>query len=495
MNSLIPVLTLIAGAGLGALVAWLAVRARALRAFDDGRSASTAELAALQERTAGKDRELLKLQETFAAEVLDGDRLREENARMLAELEGERRAAHERNESFKRVTEALAEKFKALSRDALKDNNQEFLNLARATLERFQVTAKGDLDQRQQAIDQLVKPLKESLEKVDGKIEEMERIRAGAYSGLIEQVKTLASSHQQLQAETGNLVKALRTPHVRGRWGEIQLRRVVELAGMVQYCDFSEQETIANEDGRIRPDVIVRLPGNRTIVVDAKVPFEAFYESISTTDDAIRLERLKEHARLVRTHIVALSRKSYWESVQPTPEFVLLFLPGESFYSAALEQDPKLIEDGINQKVIIATPTTLIALLKAISYGWQQEQRAANADEVGKLGKELYDRLRIFLTHFSDIGKNLDRALESYNKGVGSLEARVLVTARKFKERNAITGEEIESLEPIDKLARPLSLDEGGLFPEVVAPTPEIEDDYDDSLPLLRSRTARAGEK
>ena len=495
MNSLIPVLILIAGGALGGLVAWLAFRARAQRSFDDGRASSTAELAALQERIAAKDRELNKLQKTFESEVLDGDRLRAENARTLAELEGERRAAHERNESFKRVTEELAEKFKALSRDALKDNNQEFLNLARATLEKFQVSAKGDLDQRQQAIDQLVKPLKESLEKVDGKIEEMERIRAGAYSGLVEQVKTLASSHQQLQAETGNLVKALRTPHVRGRWGEIQLRRVVELAGMIQYCDFTEQETIANEDGRIRPDVIVRLPGNRTIVVDAKVPFEAFYESISTADDAIRLERLKEHARLVRVHIGALSRKSYWESVQPTPEFVLLFLPGESFYSAALEQDPKLIEDGINQKVIIATPTTLIALLKAISYGWQQEQRAANADEVGKLGKELYDRLRTFLSHFSDIGKNLDRALESYNKGVGSLEARVLVTARKFKERNAITGEEIESPEPIDKMARPLNLDEGGLFPEVVAPTAEIEDDYDESLPLLRSRTARAGEK
>jgi DNA recombination protein RmuC len=494
MASLIPVLTLIFGALIGALVAWLALNGKSRRAFDDGRASSTAELAALQERISGKDRELQKLQETFAAELSGGERLREENARLMAELEGERRAAHERNESFKRVTEELAEKFKALSRDALKDNNQEFLNLAHATLEKFQASAKGDLEQKQQAIDQLVKPLKDSLEKVDGKIEAMERLRAGAYSGLIEQVKTLASSQQQLQAETGNLVKALRTPHVRGRWGEIQLRRVVELAGMVQYCDFSEQETIANEDGRIRPDVIVRLPGNRTIVVDAKVPFEAFYESISTADDTIRLERLKEHARLVRTHIVALSRKSYWEAVQPTPEFVLLFLPGESFYSAALEQDPKLIEDGINQKVIIATPTTLIALLKAISYGWQQEQRAANADEVGKLGKELYDRLRTFLSHFSDIGKNLDRALESYNKGVGSLEARVLVTARKFKERNAIHGDEIESPEPIDKLARPLSLDEGGLFPELVAPATEIDDD-DDSLPLLRSRSARAGDK
>jgi len=285
----------------------------------------------------------------------------------------------------------------------------------------------------------------------------------------------------------------LRTPHIRGRWGEIQLRRVVELAGMLQYCDFTEQETVTSEDGRIRPDVIVRLPGNRTIVVDAKVPFEAFYESISTTDDAVRLERLKDHARLVRAHIGALSKKSYWESVQPTPEFVLLFLPGETFYSAALEHDPKLIEDGVGLGVIIATPTTLIALLKAVSYGWRQEQMAANAQEVSKLAKELYDRLRTFTNYFADIGRGLDRALESYNKGVGSLEARVLVTARKFKERGAIAGEEIETLEPIDKAARALSLDEGGLFPDLVAGETDPEEE-EDSLPLLSSNSAHGGE-
>jgi len=493
MDSLIPVLTLIFGALVGAVVVWLALHAKWHRGFDDGKAASATEIAALHERVAAKDRELAKLQQIFEAEVTDGDRLREDNARLLANLEGERRAAQERNESFKRVTEELAEKFKALSRDALKDNNQEFLNLARATLEKFQVTARGELDQRQQAIDQLVKPLKDSLEKVDGKIGELEKSRAGAYAELREQVKSLATQQLELRNETGNLVKALRTPHIRGRWGEIQLRRVVELAGMLEYCDFTEQETVATEDGRIRPDVIVRLPGNRTIVVDAKVPFEAFYESVTTSDEVIRVERLKEHARLVRAHIGALSRKSYWETVQPTPEFVLLFLPGENFYSAALEQDPKLIEDGINQRVIIATPTTLIALLKAISYGWQQEQRAANADEVGKLGKELYDRMRTFVNYFADIGRNLDRALESYNKGVGSLEARVLVTARKFKERGAIAGEEIETVEPVDKSARTLSLDEGGLFPELVAA--EVEPDEDDSFPLLSSKSVAAGEK
>jgi DNA recombination protein RmuC len=301
----------------------------------------------------------------------------------------------------------------------------------------------------------------------------------------------------QLQAETGNLVKALRTPHIRGRWGEIQLRRVVEMAGMLQYCDFVEQETVITEDGRIRPDLIVRLPGNRTIVVDAKVPFDAFYESISTTDEDVRSARLKDHARLVRVHIGQLSKKSYWESVQPTPEFVLLFLPGETFYSAALENDPKLIEDGVGQNVIIATPTTLIALLKAVSYGWRQEQMAENAKEVSELGKTLYDRLRVFTNHFANIGKGIERALDSYNQGVGSFEGRVLRTARKFKERGALSGEDIEILEPIDKAIRSLSLDEGGLFPDLVAAdeiaAPDAADD--DSLPLLSSKSATGGEK
>jgi DNA recombination protein RmuC len=488
MDSLIPVLMIFIGLVVGAVVAWLILRTQSQRRYEDGKADSATQVAALQERLAARDQEVQKLQQSFDKEVAQRERLREDNADLKAQLEGERRAAQERSESFKQAAEELSEKFKALSRDALKDNNQSFLDLARATLEKFQANAKGDLELRQRAIDQLVKPLKESLEKVDGKIGEMEKARAGAYSELREQVRALATSQLQLQAETGNLVKALRTPHIRGRWGEIQLRRVVELAGMLQYCDFTEQETVASEDGRIRPDLIVRLPGNRTIVVDAKVPFEAFYESISTTDEAVRLERLKDHARLVRAHISALSKKSYWEAVQPTPEFVLLFLPGENFYSAALEHDPKLIEDGVNQGVIIATPTTLIALLKAVSYGWRQEQMAANAQEVSRMGKDLYDRLRIFTSHFGDIGKGLDRALESYNKGVGSLEARVLVTARKFKERGAIGGEEIEILEPIDKSARALSLDEGGLFPELVAPAEPAEEE--DTLPLLNSKHA-----
>jgi len=405
-----------------------------------------------------------------------------ERAVLLTRLEEERKASQEKITLLNNAEGKLADAFKALSADALRNNNQSFLDLAKQNLENFQQTAKGELERRQSAIGDLIKPLKESLEKVDGKIGELEKNRVGAYSELREQVKTLAQSHLQLQAETGNLVKALRVPHVRGRWGEIQLRRVVELAGMLQYCDFVEQETVATEESRIRPDLIVRLPGNRTIVVDSKVPFDAFYESISTTDEDVRAARLKDHARLVRTHITSLSRKSYWETVQPTPEFVLLFLPGETFYSAALENDPKLIEDGVSQGVIIATPTTLIALLKAVSYGWRQEQMADNAQEVSNLAKTLYDRLRVFTNHFDDIGRNLDRALDAYNKGVRSLESRVLVTARRFKERGAIAGEEIEILEPVDKAARALSFDDGGLFPE-------------EEMPLLKARSARSGKR
>jgi DNA recombination protein RmuC len=447
MEIVFPVSMLIVGLGIGAVSLWFITRTKLKYEFDRGRAHGETERAVLQTR-----------------------------------LEEERKANQEKITLLNSAEVKLADAFKALSADALRNNNQSFLDLAKQNLESFQQNAKGELERKQNAIDDLIKPLKESLEKVDGKIGELEKNRVGAYTELREQVKILAQSHLQLQSETGNLVKALRAPHVRGRWGEIQLRRVVELAGMLQYCDFVEQETVTTEEVRIRPDMIVRLPGKRTIVVDSKVPFDAFYESISTTDEEVRAARLKDHARLVRTHITSLSRKSYWETVQPTPEFVLLFLPGETFYSAALENDPKLIEDGVSQGVIIATPTTLIALLKAVSYGWRQEQMAENAQEVSNLAKTLYDRLRVFTNHFDDIGRNLDRALDAYNKGVRSLETRVLVTARRFKERGAIAGDEIETLEPIDKATRPLSFDDGGLFPE-------------EEMPLLKARSAKGGKR
>jgi DNA recombination protein RmuC len=485
MEIVFPVSMLAVGLLVGTVSLWLITRTKLKYEFDRGRADGETERATLTERLARKEDQLRELRDGLDREIDQGNQLRAEAARTMANfsalqtrLEEERKASQEKLTLLSNAEEKLTHAFKAISADALRNNNRSFLDLAKQNLSTFQQNAKGELERRQNAIGDLIKPLKESLDKVDCKIGELEKTRAGAYSELREQVKVMAQSHLQLQSETGNLVKALRVPHVRGRWGEIQLRRVVELAGMLQYCDFTEQETVATEDSRIRPDMIVRLPGNRTIVVDSKVPFDAFYESISTTDDEIRVAKLKDHARLVRTHITSLSRKSYWETVQPTPEFVLLFLPGENFYSAALENDPKLIEDGVSQGVIIATPTTLIALLKAVSYGWRQEQMAENAQEVSDLAKTLYDRLRVFTSHFDDIGRNLDRSLEAYNKGVRSLETRVLVTARRFKERGAIAGEEIELLETIDKAARPLAFDEGGLFPD-------LED-----MPLLKARAA-----
>jgi DNA recombination protein RmuC len=354
----------------------------------------------------------------------------------------------------------LADSFQALAAEALKGNNQAFLTLARSTFETIQAQAKGDLETRQQAIEGLVGPLRELVERYEREILEMEKTRQRAYGTLDEQLRSLAQANQKLQEEASHLASALSSPlKARGRWGELTLRRVAELAGMSEHCDFTEQETIATESGRQRPDMIVNLPGDRRIAVDAKVPLQAFMDAVDPDRTAEeRTAALEQHGKLVRSHMNQLAERRYWEQVGLELELVVLFLPGESFFSAALEQDRALIEDGMQKKVVLATPTTLIALLRSAAYLWQQEKITQNARRISDLGKELHDRIRSFLGHFQTLGASLGRAVESYNKATGSLESRVLPSARKFKELGAATGEEIVEMEPVDETPRSLAV-------------------------------------
>lgn len=487
---------------LGAAVLGVIFRARMAGALAALRAEFQPQIAALTERVSGKEQQLGELQAALAAESDQKTQLayqlqQESTSRATAEekctrlpalqqelkeredrlgalqqeistlkstraelqttLEAERKATEEKLALLKTAEARLSDAFNAVAAEALKNNNQSFLVLARQSLETAQQQAKGDLEKRQQAINQLVSPVKEALTKLDSQVSQIEKERIGAYRELSAQVKNLTDTHSQLRAETANLVKALRSPQVRGRWGEIQLKRVVELAGMLEYCDFYQQASVDTQEGRLRPDLLVRLPGGKNIVVDAKVPLAAYLEAVEAQEESIRLARLREHAAQVRAHMVALSRKGYWEQFQPAPEFVVLFLPGETFFSAALEQDPSLLEQGVEQRVILATPTTLIALLKAVAYGWRQEKITKNAQEISALGKELYKRLADLGSHFGDVGAKLSKAVESYNKAVASLESRVLVSARRFHELES-TGTEagLELVVPVETAPREL---------------------------------------
>jgi DNA recombination protein RmuC len=435
---------IIFGAAVGYLISWLVSYSRS-QVLD-------VRLSAVQNDLHLSRAEVQKLASTNAD-------LNNRRATLEATLDHVRRANDEKIELLDRATADLREAFQALSAEALKSNNQAFLELARTSLERFQSEASGDLKLRQEAVANLVAPIGESLKKVESQIQQIEKDRSEAYGDLTAQVRSLIGTQEKLQAETGNLVKALRTPTVRGRWGEIQLRRVVEIAGMLSYCDFSEQETISTSNGRLRPDLVIKLPGGKNVVVDAKTPLLAYLDAIDSTDDGVRIAKLRQHAQQVRTHLTQLSSKSYWEQFEASPEFVVMFLPGETFFSAALEQDPTLIEFGVTQRVIPASPTTLIALLKAIAFGWNQEKLARNAKEISSLGKELHDRLRTLGKHFDAVGRGLDRAVESYNMAVGSLETRVMVSARKFAELGSPVTEELPSINVIDTSARNLALD------------------------------------
>jgi DNA recombination protein RmuC len=363
-------------------------------------------------------------------------------------------------ELLEEAQDSLATTMKAIASDALATNNEAFLALAKSQLQQLEQKTTHELEQRKQAVEHLVAPIKESLQKVDGKLQELEVARKGAYSELSTQVRTLAEGQKELRAETGNLVNALRAPNVRGRWGEMQLRRVVEMAGMLSHCDFVEQSTVTVDGNRLRPDLVVRLPGGKQVVVDAKAPLQAYLEALEARDEETRKARLVDHARQIRDHIAKLSAKSYWGQFDETPEFVVLFIPGETFFSAALEQDPSLIEEGVNQQVILATPTTLIALLRAVAYGWRQETIAESAKAISDLGRELYTRLATLTDHFAKVGRGLETAVRSYNETVGSLETRVLPSARRFKEHGVAPTGELAALPVIERSVRSVTAPE-----------------------------------
>lgn len=369
-------------------------------------------------------------------------------------LKLERQSRAELNDILDATRDQLANTFNQLSNEALDRNNNQFLKLAEENLKRYQSEAKAELTSKEKSIEQLVKPINEALKKTSEQIHTIEKERKEAYGSLRNTIDQMNQSQQNLQQETQNLVQALRRPEVRGQWGEMTLKRLAELSGMVQHCDFFEQTHTQTETGAIRPDMIVRLPEQREIIVDAKTPLDAYLSAIQAKDDSVRQTELARHAQVIRSRVRELAKKNYWAEYSQSPEFVVLFIPGEQFLSAALEVDSQLLEDSMAQNIILATPTNFIALLRAVSYGWKQLALAENAENIRELGETLYNRLATFSGHLDKLGRSLNSSVDAYNKSVGSLERQVMPSGRKFVEMGIRAKKEIGELEPIEKQVR-----------------------------------------
>jgi DNA recombination protein RmuC len=393
----------------------------------------------------------------------------QQKVRLEGALHAERQSAAEKLALVEDAQARLKDAFAALSADVLAKNTHRFLELARDKFGELQTAASTDLNGRQKAIADLVQPLRESLAKVDTKLQEVDRDRASSHARLAEQLRSLTEAQLALQSETGRLARALRSPNIRGQWGELQLLRVLEAAGMLEGSHFELKESVQSDEGRLTPDVVVKLPGGKHVVVDAKVPLTAFLDAIDCDEDSARDGKLREHARQVKDHIVRLANKGYWAHFQPAPDIVVMFVPGEALLSAALQHDAALLEFSMTRGVMLASPLTLMALLRAITYGWQQEKVARNAMEISELGRNLYERISKLAEHFESVGRSLAKAVTSYNSAVGTLESRVLVTARRLKDKGVTAPEELPEVETVDQTPRPLGAQElTGLFDDAI---------------------------
>jgi len=460
MNSLAYIVFFIIGTAFGFLIAWFFAKSKFSKEFLEISKEHSSALSRLEQMEDLKKTLEDRVQEINLLNTTITE-LKENQAKLETIIDKERISVKEKIEMLEDVRNNMVDTYKAISASALRENNQSFLDLAKTTLSKYIESAKSDFNIRSKEVKDIVIPVRDALDRYDQHVQAMERSREKAYGGLSQQVHSLVETQQTLQKETGNLVKALRVPHVRGRWGEITLKRVAELAGMQNRCDFFEQQSAANDNGTMRPDMVVYLPGNRQIVVDAKAPLSAYLEALEAETEEEREILIAKHSKHIQSHIHKLAQKAYWKQFSPTPEFVVLFIPGENFFSAALVKNPQLIEEGVNKGVILATPTTLISLLKTVSFAWRQENVSENAKAISELGRELYTRLNLMAEHINKLGRDIERCAGTYNDVIGSFERRVLTSARRFKDLGiSLPGDkDIVRIEPAEKKARKLDID------------------------------------